>query len=295
MEQLWRSGWFVFAVALFAFAGAVSFVWFLEQRATLHEVRVEVSEKNGVENWDPKGTLPDLEIVVRQAGDRVGRCAVVENSLTGTCTLDETIKATATSSIEITVEDRDSVIDDPIGHASIAVPESGSATWTGTGTLREVEISVVAMPPAYERLWPGLLGILAGTGAVLLVWFVVLRQYLGVGEPVRFAGARVITWLGAGFAIAGLAIGVHGPLQQEELVNASTAPVASSLAAGFGAVAITLVALHARGRGPLRFSDGLIILAGIGAVFAPVVLIAAAMVVAIAVVYAVIGGLLDSI
>jgi hypothetical protein len=38
-----------------------------------------------------------------------------------------------------------------------------------------------------------------------------------------------------------------------------------------------------------------IILAGIGAVFAPVVLLAAAMVVAIAVIYAILGGLLDSL
>lgn len=296
MEQLWRSGWFVFAVALFAFAGAISLVWFLQPRAKLHEVRVEVSEKNGVENWDPKGNLPDLEIVVRQDGDRIGSCDVVHDALAGTCTLDEDVEANGTSTVDVTVEDRDSVIDDPIGRASLLVPDEGTQTWSGTGTLRKVEIDVTSIAPAHTRLWPGLLGIVAGVFAALAAWFLILREHLGSGEPVRVAGARAITWLGSALAILGLAVGVHAAAKGASLVGVATSsPVATSVAAGFGAAAIALVALHARGRGPLRFADGVIILGGIGAVFAPVVLVAAAMVVAIALVYAILGGLFDSL
>ena len=38
MEQLWRSGWFVLGIALFAVAGAISLAWFLAESATLQSL-----------------------------------------------------------------------------------------------------------------------------------------------------------------------------------------------------------------------------------------------------------------
>src|SRR5262245_17080636 len=183
MEQLWRSGWFVFGVALFAFAGAVSLVWFFEQgpTMTLSEISVEVSEKNGVENWDPKGNLPDIAVRVRQGGGTVGRCDDVKDSLVATCKLDESIKVD--KPIEVVVVDRDTVLDDPIGRASFDVPREGHQIWTGDRALRKVEISVTAHGSRVKRLWPGVLGILIGIGVVLLAWFVALREHLGAGAP----------------------------------------------------------------------------------------------------------------
>lgn len=124
--------------------------------------------------WDPATDAdpsPDLEVRI-VAGDVHHTCKLPDDRLEGRCTLDLDMRVDAKARIDIEVVDRDTLLDDPVGDASLTDPSHWGTDMLlpmmPSGRLRgaAVVLEPVATPWTIYRF--RLLGLAAGVGAALV-------------------------------------------------------------------------------------------------------------------------------
>jgi len=124
--------------------------------------------------WDDApGEEPDLAVKIRLDGDTVGTCRPNDNAVNAHCTLDLEVELRESSELSLEVVDRDTLVDDPIGTATLTDP----STWGTRMELPMVPASrirsasiVIATPPTWWDLHRSrMIGLCAGIGLAISV------------------------------------------------------------------------------------------------------------------------------
>jgi hypothetical protein len=159
--------------------------------------------------WDDApGAEPDLEMTVSVDGKRVVRCKAANDQLEGRCTFeddddDAEIEIGTASRIELAVIDRDSIVDDPIGTATL----DGSEAWgTGIemqlvpkGRLKSASIMIARVPTWWDLhgttvlVFAGLV-VVGTTGAIVLSNRRTQRKRAQAGKRCGACGARLANY-----------------------------------------------------------------------------------------------------
>lgn len=171
----------------------------------LGSLRVAAFEKTARgEAWDDApGVAPDFKVRVYVDDRSIASCKAADDRIESGCSFDEVdIEITASSTIELTVFDRDNLLDDFVGRAKL----DGPRDWgTGlemplvpAGRLRFASVTLTALPTWWQEHWGVLL---FGVGCATVGvggWTLLSRRTerkRASGEPhCRSCGARLANY-----------------------------------------------------------------------------------------------------
>lgn len=161
------------------------------------EVRVEALPTDArAKSWDPRGPDqdPDLEITV-SAGEQRASCRVPDNRLEGRCQLDLEISVDASTRIDVNVVDRDDLLDDRVGAATLESPSRWGTAMAlpmiPSGRLRAATLVLKRGPRWWDIYGARVLGLCAGSLLALLTIRVFRQTFLP--PPRSRAAPRVPT------------------------------------------------------------------------------------------------------
>jgi hypothetical protein len=160
-------------------------------RYRIIELRVEaLPTDEGGNSWDPAGPghEPDLKIT-GSAGDTRFSCRVPDDRLRGQCKLDVEIAVDAATRIDVDVVDRDAVVDDPVGGATLQDPARWGAGMAlplmPSGRLRSATLVFAATPTWWALYGTRVLGLGAGVVFALFTIGAFRRSFLPAPAPAR--------------------------------------------------------------------------------------------------------------
>lgn len=138
--------------------------------------------------WDTApGELPDLEVRIAIDGAAVGGCKFEDDRAVGRCALDLEVDLPAGATITLDVRDRDNLVDDPMGRATLAEP----GTWdlgvelpmVPAGRILSASITIAPIPTWWDLHRHRMLGLGAGIGLALGVVGLFRRSLLPPPPP----------------------------------------------------------------------------------------------------------------
>jgi hypothetical protein len=106
--------------------------------------------------WDDApGAEPDMHVLVNVDGKQITRCKPTDDRFAGLCTFDDVeFEITATSTIMFDVLDRDSLLDDPIGKATLDDPSAWGVGMemqlVPTRRLKSASITLARVPTWWD-------------------------------------------------------------------------------------------------------------------------------------------------
>lgn len=225
------------------------------------EVEAEPRARHG-RAWDAGGPpieLPDLRARIVVDGREVARCDGADDSLRARCELDVAIDVEPHSVVVIDVIDRDVIVDDPVGTATLADP----STWDvgrallvpTTDRLRAASLELVARPTLAGEIAVRATGATLGIGLATAALVGVRRRRrdrgIALASPppsLRPAGVRSriqvrepITLAAMSVVLAELGVGVLArvsPRVAESIVHRASASALAGAAVALASAAV---------------------------------------------------------